>query len=89
MLPDFPDSEVSEPMYCMDKPQEGQPPERESVRLTVELPWSEIQDKALRTELRGNDHREKVPLWLDMEDEVMEERMSEEEQDWRVRDWLE
>ena len=61
MLPDFPDSEVSGPMYCVDEPQEGQPPKRELVRLTAELPRSEIQDEALRTELRGDDRREKAP----------------------------
>ena len=87
-LPDFPDSEVSKPMYCMGEPQEGQPPEGELVRLTAELPWSEIQDEALRTELRGDGCPEKAPLWLDVEDEIMEERMREEEQDWIVREWL-
>ena len=30
-----------------------------------------------------------MPQWLDVEDEVMEERMSEEEQDGKVLEWLE
>ena len=55
MLPDFPDSEVSKPMYVMDKPQPSQPPDRELVRPIVELPRSELQDEALRTEPRGDD----------------------------------
>ena len=37
-LPDFPDSEVSGPMYSVDEPQGSQPPKRESVRLIEEFP---------------------------------------------------
>ena len=50
------------------------------------LPQSEIPDEALRTEWRGDDHQQQAPQWVEVDDEVMEEQMSEEE---RVRDWLE
>ena len=86
MLPDFPDSKVSGPMYQLNEPQEDQPPRKESVWLTRELPQSEIPDEALRTKWRGDDRQQQVPQWVEVDDEVMEEQMSEEE---RVRDWLE
>ena len=54
----------------------------------MELPRSELGDEALRTELRSDDRREKAPQWLDVEDEVMVECMSEDEQERRVREWV-
>ena len=39
--------------------------------------------------MRDNDHREKAPQWLEVEVELMEERMSEDEQDGKVIEWLE
>ena len=50
---------------------------------------SELQDEALRTELRGDDRREEAPHWLNVEDEVMAEHMSKGEPEEKVRDWLE
>ena len=50
---------------------------------------SELQDEALRTELRGDDRRDEAPHWLSVEDEVMAEHMSEGEPEEKVRDWLE
>ena len=55
----------------------------------MELPRSELQDDALRTKLRSDDRRAKAPQWIGVEDEVMEERMSEDEQDEKVMEWLE
>ena len=36
-----------------------------------------------------DNNQEPAPQWLEVEDAVMEERMSEDKADWRVRDWLE
>ena len=53
----------------------------------MELPQSEEPDEALRTKWRSKDRQ--VPQWLEVADKVMEEQMSEEGQDERVRYWLE
>ena len=51
------------------------------MRLTTELPQTEIQDEALKTQFRDNSHAEKAPQWLDVDDTIMEERMSKDEAD--------
>ena len=88
MLPDFPDSEVSAPLYQPEGQggEEGQ--EKESVRPTTELPRTEIQDEALRTQFKDDSHTERAPQWLEVNDAIMEEQISEEETNWKVRDWL-
>ena len=47
-----------------------------------------IQDEALRTHFKDDSHIERAPKWLEVDDKIMEEPMSEEESDWKVRDWL-
>merc|ERR1711888_415836 len=47
MLPDFPDSEVSGPLYQLDKPEEV------SVQPEDQQQADEIPDEALRTEFRA------------------------------------
>ena len=65
MLPDFPDSEVSGPLYQLDKPQEvSVQPDYNQVR-------SEIPDEALRTEFRAEPHAPDAPQWLPVEDSIM------------------
>ena len=85
MLADFPDSEVSAPLYHLGGQGGGEGQEEESVRPTMELPRTVIQDEALRTQ---DSHIERAPKWLEVNDEIMEDPMSEEETDWKLRDWL-
>ena len=88
MLPDFPDSKVSAPLYQPEGQGGGEGQDKESVRPTTELPQTEIQDEALRTQFRDDSHIKRAPQWLEVADAIMEEHMSEEETDWKVRDWL-
>ena len=81
MLPDFPDSKVSGPLYRLEGQEGGEGREKESVGPTTELPWTEIQDEALRTRFRDDNHAEKAPQWLYVNNTIMEERMSEDEAD--------
>ena len=89
MLPDFPDSKVSGPLYQPGGLEGGEEQDKESVLPNYAIPRTEIQDEALRMELRKDNHAEEAPRWLEVEDVVMPEAMSEEEYRWKVPDWLE
>ena len=39
-------------------------------------------------EFKDDNCLERAPQWLEVDDKVMEDRMSEDEKDWRVQDWL-
>ena len=85
MLPDFPDSEVSAPLGQAEDQGEGEERAPESVRPTTR---SVVEDEAMRTKFRSNSPTGRAPAWLEVEDAVLEEPMSEEETDWKVREWL-
>ena len=93
LLPDFPDSEVSAPLYQADEHEEEErrnEVERrleESVRSTRRL---EVEDEALRTKFKDNTHKEEGPVWQECEDEIMDDVMSigEDNSIGRVEDWL-
>ena len=88
MLPDFPDSEVSRPQHKWEEWQREEPAEREEwVRPRRKSPL-EVPDEALRMNIRTNNGEEPAPQWLEVEDEMIVEKMSEDETDWRIRDWL-
>ena len=88
MLPDFPDSKVSAPLGQLEGQEGGEEQEQDSVRPNTELPQFVIQDEALRTQFKDDSHRARAPKWLEVDDAIMEEPMSEEETDWKIRDWL-
>ena len=88
MLPDFTDREVSGPLYWLEEQQEDPAEKRELVWQRTFSPLTEVPDEALRTDVKNNNQEEPTPQWLEVEDELMEERMSEDEAEWRVRDWL-
>ena len=67
MLPDFPDSEVSGPLYQLDEPQEV------SVQPEYQQQEYDIPDEALRTEFRADPHAPDAPHWLPVEDSIMQE----------------
>ena len=67
MLPDFPDSEISGPLYQLDKPREV------SVQPDDDRPRSEVPDEALRTEFKTDKHAPEAPQWLPVEDSIMQE----------------
>ena len=54
----------------------------------IKLPQTEVQDEALRTKFREDNYAEKAPQWLDVDDAIMDKRMSEYENDWKFREWL-
>ena len=91
MLPDFPDSEVSGPLCGGKERPESRPTQRELVRLEIEHPRSEIPDEALRTEIRDEDNQCQTPQphWQAVNDEIMDELMSQDDREWRTNKWVE
>ena len=83
MLPDFPDSKVSGPLYQLDKPQEV------SVQPEDKQQRSEIPDEALRTKFRADPHAPDAPQWLPVEDSIMRDVEPRDEYQWKVPEWLE
>merc|ERR1712212_388807 len=83
MLPDFPDSEVSGPLYQLPKPQEV------SVQPEDQQQEYDIPDEALRTEFRADPHAHDAPQWLPVEDSIMQDVEPREEYQWKVPQWLE
>ena len=83
LLPDFPDSEVSGPLYQLDEPEEV------SVQPEEQQQECEVPDEALRTELRADTHAPDAPQWLPVEDVVMQEAEPQDEYRWKVPQWLE
>ena len=82
MLPDFPDSKVSGPLYQLDKPQEV------SVQPEDKQQEYDIPDEALRTEFRADPHAP-APQWLPVEDSIMQDVEPRDEYQWKVPEWLE
>ena len=82
MLPDFPDSEVSGPLYQLDEPKEV------SVQPNDEIPQTEVQDKGRRTEFKKNSHAQEGPHWLPVEDTVMQDVEPRDQYQWKVPAWL-
>merc|ERR1711872_232538 len=94
VLPDFPDSEVSEPLYGSELRRDSiqqpasRPSQKQSVRRDEEYPRSEIPDEALRTEIReeNNQYQPPQPDWQAVNDEIMDEISDRE---WRTSEWVE
>ena len=80
-LPDFPDSEVSGPLYQLKKP-------KISVHPNDERPQTEVQDEALRREFREESHALKAPRWIQVEDAMMQDVEPEDDYKWKVTEWL-
>ena len=76
MLPDFPDSEVSGPLYQPGSPEGAEGRENESVLPNDAIPQAEVQDEAYRTEWKEDNDAEEAPQWLEVKDVVMPEAMS-------------
>ena len=43
----------------------------------------------MRTRFKEKNQEEPAPQWLEVEDVMMEDRMSKDEAKWRVQEWLE
>ena len=65
MLPDFPDSEVSGPIYQVDDPQAVPAKQTKSIQLNykerTQSPLTEVPDEALRTSIKDEQEIEPVP----------------------------
>ena len=53
------------------------------------VPLTKVPDEALRTGFKEKSQEEPAPQWLEVEDAMMEDRMSKDEAEWRVKEWLE
>ena len=85
MLPDFTDSEVSAQLGQTEDKRESEERVPESVQLTTRL---EVEDEELRTKFRSDSPKGAAPAWRDCDDAIMDKAISDEETDWRVREWL-